>query len=262
VPGIGPRVVLVRPRGGLNVGSVARVIKNLAGGALYIVGGEYDVGQAERLAVHAADVLAERREVAILEEALQGVGLVVGTTARPGAYRERTCDVRELAPAIARAGIEAAVEGGLPPAILFGPEDTGLTNHDIARCHELVYVPTGPDYASLNLSHAAALVLYEVLRARLAIDAAPESRPAKRPQADAAQLEAALVDFERGLRTIGFVDETTAGHIMQTVRAIFGRARMDERDVRILRGIASQIEWYGADGHRVLADARRKREDR
>jgi tRNA/rRNA methyltransferase len=257
VPGCGPRVVLVRPRGGLNVGSVARVTKNLAGGELCIVAGEYDAAQAKLLAVHAEDVLAARREAATLEEALAGAGIVVGTTARSGAYRDRTRDVRELAGEIARACVAAQSHDGLPPALVFGPEDTGLTNEDIARCHELVYIPTGPDYSSLNLSHAVAITLYEVLRARTGIAERAEERPRAWGVADATMLEAALVDLERGLRAIGFFEEATAAHMMQSIRAMFGRARMDERDVRILRGIAGQIDWFAGEGHRVLAAKRR-----
>lgn len=257
VPGCGPRVVLVRPRGGLNVGSAARAVKNLAGGELYIVAGGYDVAQAKLLAAHAEDVFAVRRETATLEEALAGAGLVVGTTARSGAYRDRAIDVRELADEIGRSCVAAESEAGLPPAIVFGPEDTGLTNEDITRCHELVYVPTAPDYTSINLSHAVAVVLYEVLRARIGIGDRAESRPRLRGIADAASLEAALVDLERGLRAIGFFEDETAAHMMQSIRAMFGRARMDERDVRILRGIAQQVDWFAASGHRVLAAKRR-----
>lgn len=245
-------MVLVRPRGGLNVGSVARLIKNLAAGPLVVVAGEYDLGQASLLAVHGTDVFEGRREVATLEEAVAGGGLVVGTTARPGAYRQRTRDVREIAEDVARACIEAGASGRAP-VVVFGPEDTGLSNREIAYCHELAYVPTGPEYASLNLSHAVAVVLYEILRARMGILDSPAQRRAPRPPADAAELEAALVDFERALSAIGFLKPDTSAHIMQSVRAMFGRARMDERDVRILRGIASQIDWFAAEGHRVLA---------
>jgi TrmH family RNA methyltransferase len=249
--------VLVRPRGGLNVGSVARVVKNLAGGDLFIVAGEHDVAQAKLLAAHAEDVLAASRGVATLEEAVAGAGIVVGTTARSGAYRDRTRDVRELAPELARRCIAAESKGGLPPALVFGPEDTGLTNEDIAQCHELVYIPTGPDYTSLNLSHAVAIMLYEVLRARVGIAHRVEERVPAWGVADAASLEAALVDLERGLRSIGFFEDATAAHMMQSIRAMFGRARMDERDVRILRGIAAQIDWFAGGGHRVLAEKRR-----
>lgn len=252
--------MLVRPRGGLNVGSVARVAKNLAGGELFIVAGDYDAAQARLMSVHAEDVFTARREVATLEDALAGTGVVFGTTARSGAYRDRTRDLRELVGEIAGACIAAESHGGLPPALVFGPEDTGLTNDDIARCHELVYVPTSPDYSSLNLSHAVAIVLYEVLRARADIGDRVEQRPRAWGVADAASLEAALVDLERGLRAIGFFEDATAAHMMQSIRAMFGRARMDERDVRILRGIAGQIDWFGRDGHRVLA-AKRRGED-
>lgn len=258
MPGVGPRVILVGPRGGINVGAVCRLIENFAGGELYVVGGEFDLRQARDFAVHAAPVLEAHRRVDTLPEAIAGTSLVVGTTARGGSYRERTRDIRELASDIAAACALAESTGGLPPALVFGPEDRGLENDDIARCHELAYVTAGPTYPSLNLSHAVGIALYETLLERLALDESAHE-PATAPRAmetDAAELEAALVDFEQALLAIGFFREDTADHMMQSLRALFGRARMDERDVRVLRGIASQIEWFSKGGHRVLAGKR------
>ena len=254
VPGVGPRVVLVRPRGGINVGAVCRVIKNFGGGELVIVDGDFDRRQARDFAVHAGDVLDAHRAAPTLAQALSGTSLVVGTTARGGSYRERTRDVREVATDLAAACVAAEL-GALPPALVFGPEDSGLSNEDIACCHELACVSTGPIYPSLNLSHAAAITLYEVLLARLSSDhAAVVGEPTV--LADAAELEAALVGLESSLLAIGFFRDETADHMMQSLRALFGRARMDARDVRILRGIASQIEWFSNGGHRVLATKR------
>jgi tRNA/rRNA methyltransferase len=259
VPGAGPRVILVGPRGGINVGAVCRLIENLAGGELYVVGGEFDTRQARDFAVHAAPVLDAHRRVGTLAEAIAGTSLVVGTTVRGGSYRERTRDIRELAGDIAVACTLAESAGGLPPALVFGPEDRGLENDDVARCHELAYVTTGSAYPSLNLSHAVGIMLYETLIARLALGGSASEQTTTAPrwmETDAGELEAALVDFEQALLTIGFVREDTADHMMQSLRALFGRARMDERDVRVLRGIASQIAWFSNGGHRVLAAKR------
>ncbi len=258
VPGPGPRVILVGPRGGINVGAVCRLIENFAGGELYVVGGEFDPRQARDFAVHAAPVLEAHRRVDTLAEAIAGTSLVVGTTVRGGSYRERTRDIRELAGDIAVACTLAESAGGLPPALVFGPEDRGLENDDVARCHELAYVTAGPAYPSLNLSHAVGIALYETLLARLSRgESASEQTTAPRwMETDAGALEAALVDFEQALLTIGFVRDDTADHMMQSLRALFGRARMDARDVRVLRGIASQIAWFSNGGHRVLAAKR------
>lgn len=248
--------MLVGPRGGINVGSVCRVLRNFAGGDLYIVDGVFDLRQAHDFAVHAADALEAHCARATLAEALAGTSLVVGTTARGGSYRERTRDIRDVAVDIAAACVEAEIGGGLPPAIVFGPEDTGLTNDDIACCHELACITAGPSYPSLNLSHAVAIALYEALLARLAHDQqASVGRPGA-TLADAAELDAALVGLERALLAIGFFSDETADHMMQSLRALFGRARMDARDVRILRGIARQISWFSEGGHQVLSAKR------
>ena len=256
VPGLGPRVVLVAPRGGINVGSVCRALRNFAGGDLYIVDGEFDRRQARDFAVHAADVLEAHRPCAALADALSGTSLVVGTTARGGSYRERTRDIRDVAADIAAACVGAEIDGGLPPAIVFGPEDTGLTNDDIACCHELACVSAGPSYPSLNLSHAVAIVLYETLLARLVHEGQVSVVRSGVTLADAGELDAALVGLEKALLSIGFFRDETADHMMQSLRALFGRARMDARDVRILRGIVSQIEWFSEGGHEVLSAKR------
>jgi TrmH family RNA methyltransferase len=157
------RVVLVRPQHGGNVGAVCRAIKNFGAGELWLVGAEIEAADAVRTAVHAADVFEARRESADLAAALEGCSLVVGTTARRGRYHERSRDIRELTPDIAAAERLGAERG---PALVFGPEDSGLHNRDIAACHHLAFIPTDAAYASLNLAQAAVVCLYEVARER------------------------------------------------------------------------------------------------
>jgi tRNA C32,U32 (ribose-2'-O)-methylase TrmJ len=89
--------VLVQPQGGANVGAVCRAIKNMGGGRLVTVGDSFDHDQARLMAVHAADVFERRTVVTTLRDAIAGCGVVVGTTARAGAYRDRARDIRDLA---------------------------------------------------------------------------------------------------------------------------------------------------------------------
>ena len=247
------RVVLVRPRGGANVGAVCRAIKNMGAGELVTVSAEFDREEARRMAVHAADVLDASRDVSRLRDALDGCGLVVGTTARAGAYRERSRDIRALAGEIASAERASADSPtGLGPVLVFGPEDAGLSNRDIALCHQLASIPTDDAYSSLNLSQAVLVCLYEVLRAR---DGGPAERPVER--ADAAAVEEMLEALERALVDIGFLATDNPEHVMATIRALLVRGGLDERELRILRGIARQVSWFAGGGYET---ARAKRE--
>jgi tRNA/rRNA methyltransferase len=248
-------VVLVRPYGGVNVGAVCRAIANTAAGELWIVEPTFDPELARRAAAHAGDVLDARRETASLEEALAGCSLVVGTTARGGAYRSRTRDIRDVAADL----VSAERSGAGTPALVFGPEDTGLTNHDIACCHALASIPTDAVYPSLNLAQAAVIALYETFRARALADVVA-STPVTAPvdaRADAAEVESMYGALQEALLGIGFLSEDNPEHIMMTLRGLFGRAGLDERELRVLRGVARQILWFGEGGHEV---ARRKRE--
>ena len=284
------RVVLVRPQHGGNVGAVCRAIKNMGAGELWLVGAEIDAAEARRSAVHAADVFEARRQTSDLASALAGCSLVVGTTARRGRYHERSRDIRELTGDIAAAERLGAGRG---PALVFGPEDTGLHNEDIALCHRLAFVPTDEAYASLNLAQAVLLCLYDVARERARTgdrqrahtddkepacvqdlerahaDArrtdpapgtqveAPSAGAETLSRADAADVERMYGEMEAALLAIGFLSDDNPKHVMQALRGLLGRAGVDERELRVLRGIARQIGWFAGGGREV---AQRKRD--
>jgi tRNA/rRNA methyltransferase len=250
-----PRVVLVSPRGGANVGSVCRALKNMGGGTLYVVNGRYDRREARRMAVHAGDIFESRREVETLAEALEGAGTVVGTTARGGHYRDRAEDVRTVCADLA-SELDCADPTVLEPALVFGPEESGLANEHIGMCQRLVAIPTAPEYTSLNLAQAALLCLYEIHCSRR------ERRGRSFPgssgvvRADAGAVEEMFTHLEAALFEIGFASDQTSPHVMQTLRGLLGRAGLDEREVRVFRGIARQIAWYARGGHEVAAAKR------
>ncbi|MFP6627271.1 MAG: RNA methyltransferase [Deltaproteobacteria bacterium] len=249
-----PRVILVRPRGGANVGAVCRAIKNMGGGCLVIVDGRFDLEQARRMAVHAADVLEARLEVDTLREAIEGTSVVVGTTARGGAYRCRSTDIHELVKEIVGGG------GDDPSwALVFGPEDTGLSNQEVAVCHHLAVVPTAKEYSSLNLSQAVLLCLYEVWRRRLACSADDPADRQGQPMfeaADAGAVDDMCVALEKALVEIGFLSPSNPHPVMAALRSAFGRAHLDVRELSVLRGIARQISWFSLGGREIAHDKR------
>ena len=244
------RVVLVRPKTSGNVGSVARAMANFGLRDLALVAPRgYRSAAAARTAVHAVDILERRQKFSTLAEAIADCAWVVGTTCRGGSYRRRMATPREIAPQI------VGVARGKSVALVFGPEDHGLSNDELKLCHELVTIPTHSSYPSLNLSHAALACFYEVFLARHA------KRSATPALATSAALERMYGDLGRALVAIGFLHGANPEHIMMTIRRVFGRARLDEREVAIWLGVARQIEWF-ANGGRDVAEEKRQRGER
>jgi len=228
------RVVLVRPRGSANVGAAARAMKNMGVGELVLVKPAVRrFKAAEAMAVHARDLVRQARVCARIDEAVGDCVLVIGTTSRGGPYRAGADGPEQLAPVV----LEAAAHGTV--ALLFGPEDHGLSNDDLRFCQRLIAIDTHPAYASLNLAQAVLLVCYELRRAAVAGQRAPrEMTPAA-----AAVVQRMYDHLQRALLSIGFLHPQNPEHIMFALRRLFGRAGLDDAEVRILLGLARQMEW-------------------
>jgi tRNA/rRNA methyltransferase len=195
---------------------------------------------ADTMAVHARDVLDTMQVHTSLRAAVADCGLVVGTTCRPGLYRAGALTPRTLAPHLVAAAAANRV------ALVFGPEDSGLANEDLRLCHRLVTVPTDSTYPSLNVAQAVLLCCYEVFVGAQGAAAAPP-----RPLAIAERQELMYEKLKSALRKIGFLHGDNPDHIMFALRRILGRAGLEDRDVRILLGMARQIDWYASGGWRL-----------
>jgi tRNA/rRNA methyltransferase len=230
------RVVLVRPRGSANVGAAARAMKNMGVDGLTLVQPAVRrYAAAEAMAVHARDLVRGARRVASLAEAVADCALVVGTTCRGGPYRAAAADPAAIAPLL----LEAATHG--PVALLFGPEDHGLTNDDLRVCQHLITIDTHGAYASLNLAQAVLLVCYELRRAARAGQRAPRGVT----PAPAAAVQRMYQHLQRALLSIGFLHPQNPEHLMFALRGLFGRTGLADHEVRILLGMARQMEWAG-----------------
>jgi tRNA/rRNA methyltransferase len=241
------RIVLVRPQGSGNVGSIARAMKNLGAGELAIVGRARTRSfWARAMAVHGRDILSAAQSYDTIRAAVADCSLVIGTTCRSGLYRKHSQPPRELAPDIAAAARTGKV------ALIFGPEDHGLSNKDLEHCQLLVTIPTHPGYLSLNVAQAAVICLYEIYLAA----AVPIQSPLQR--ADAESIERLFDRMKRTLLKIGFLDAENPEHMLLAFRRILGRAALEDKDVRILTGMFRQMEWYAEGGSAVLEEKRRK----
>lgn len=221
-------------------------MKNMGLDDLVVVAPRTPVGaSAQHMAAHAKDLLEGRRTVPSLDAALADVTLAIGTVGRDGVPRQRLETPRDLAPEI----VEHASHGRV--ALVFGPEDHGLSNSDLDQCQRLACIPTAGSYASLNLAQAVLICAYEVQLAA-GVDHATkrgvasrrrEEREAEVRPASGASREAMLAQLETSLRDVGFLSKQNPAHIMRDLRALFGRAGLSERDVKVWRGIARQVAW-------------------
>jgi tRNA/rRNA methyltransferase len=230
------RIVLVRPREAQNVGAAARAMKNMGLVELVLVDAlGLDETRAATLAVHAADVLAERRHVPTLAAALADCGLVVGTSGRPTAARDGGMAPRALAPAI------LAAAGPNSVALVFGPEDHGLALEELKLCHHVMTIPTSDTYGSLNLAQAVLVCAYELWTAAAERTAPPPDRALARHD----RLELMYEKLEAGLTAVSFLHGEEALVTMRRLRRMLGRAALDEEDVQMLLGMARQMTWAG-----------------
>jgi len=242
------RIVLVRPRGSGNIGSIARAMKNMGANELAIVGKARTRSfWARAMAVHGRDILGEAKCYDTIRQAIADCTLVVGTTCRAGLYRRHSQPPRDVAPEI----VTAAQSGKV--ALIFGPEDHGLSNKDLEYCQLLITIPSHPDYQSLNVAQAAIICLYEIYLTCLA--PAENSGIQRAPAEDVERL------FDRmrhSLLKIGFLDSENPEHMLLAFRRIFGRTGLEDKDVRILTGLFRQIEWYADQGWKVVEEKQRK----
>lgn len=228
------RIVLVSTIYGGNAGSVCRAMANCGLSDLALVAPrELNMDDARKRACSACAILENRRVFPTLAAAVADCGLVVGATARLGLYRSHSQTPRDLAPKI----LETAQAHKV--ALVFGPEDNGLSNKDLALCTQLVQIPTAPESTSLNLAQAVMICCYEVYVATGQFEPSME----KSGEARSANREKMFEMWRDLLLKIGFMEEDKADHMMLGLRRVLSRGSLSEDDVRIMLGIARQAMW-------------------
>jgi tRNA/rRNA methyltransferase len=228
-------IVLHRPRAPENIGAAARAMRNMGIDQLVVVNPHNcDLTRVCKMATHAALGVVENMMVFdTLEEALGGYGFVAGTTARLGGERK----VITSPPILAEKLFAISEQNQI--AILFGPEDRGLTNEDIRLCHTLVNIPTA-EFSSLNLAQAIMIVCYELFRYTTKKPHEFVPRLANRHELDAmyAQLKEIMIQ-------ISFINPDNPDYFLNNFRYFFSRLPLRAKEVQIIRGICRQIKWYG-----------------
>ncbi len=233
-------VVLYEPLDDINIGSVVRAAQNFGVDDVRLV--RPRVADPERISIsapNAAKAVAALKHFDDLGAALADATRVFGATARTRSAAGLVADP----PQAARLGDEA--EGRV--ALLFGREDHGLPNEALDLCDVQITIPTSPNYRSLNLAQAVLLVLWEMFRAT-ELDHAPAGAPVELRSdftpADRGQLERMFGEAHRALDAVGFIKYGDGEHLMRSIRSVFSRARLDERELSIWFGVFKEIQNF------------------
>jgi len=233
------RVVLVDTSHAGNIGATARAMKNMGLTRLYLVNPkQFPHADATARASGADDVLARASVCATLDEALTGCRLVMGASARLRNLSVPLLDPRQCAARV----LGEASGAGIECALVFGREHSGLTNDELGRCHHLVHIPANPEYSSLNLAAAVQVLGYELRVAALDGQVEMPSDEDVKLLASADDMERFYVHLQQTLETVGFLDPKNPRIMMQRLRRLFNRARPDEVEMNILRGILTAAQ--------------------
>ncbi len=195
---------------------------------------EPDMEEIRRMATHLSSSVVDKiRFCDDLKKALSGFHYIVGTTSRTGKARQVQADPRTMA------GELIDISHNSKIAVLFGPEDFGLSNDELWMCHSLVEIPTAGELKSLNLSQAVMIVCYELFMAH-------SEKPQKfTPKlARASEVEGMYDQLRELFLKINFIQQQNPEYWMLNVRRFLSRVKLYSREVRLIRGVCRQLDWY------------------
>lgn len=226
-----PAIILVRPQLGQNIGACARAMLNFGLADLRLVAPRdgWPNPDAGPSAAGADSVIAQARVFDTLEHAAADLTLVLAT-----AMDTRDMTRRVLTPRGAAAELRTLPQRA---GLVFGPERTGLVQADLMLCHGIITIPSNPDFGSLNLAQALAVIAYEWA---VTFDATPPDRVVNHP---GPAIHAELMDLITAIDTVlvanGYFNPVAgrAAAARRMMRNMFTRPAFTGAEVRSLRGI-------------------------
>ncbi len=220
-----------------NIGAAARAMKTMGLRHLYLINPRhFPDAQATAMAAGADDVLQDAVVCGSIDEALQGVVFTVAMTARLRDISIAVRTPREAMPQV----LQEAQAG--PVALLFGTEMSGLTNEEMGKAQLGVNIPANPEFSSLNVAAAVQVMAYELV-------AAAENFVPRVPQIEPAtheRLEGLYAHLEKTLFEIGFFTTQNPARLMQRLRRLYSRTRLEDEEINILRGMLTVATEYNA----------------
>ena len=232
------KVVLVEPNGAINVGSIARLCSNFDVNELRIVSAKCDVFslEAKRMALKGQNYIDNCKNFNSIEQAIFDCDLVLATCGRIDLSKDIECESPE---AISKWISSFKEINNL--AILFGREDRGLTNSELLFAHKILNINTSKNYPSLNLSHAVAIILYELSK----YSRSNQNQYSKVFNlASSKQIHESFEDLEKLLIKTGYLLEHTSFSKISKFKKFVLKAKISSHEINVLRGIVHQINWF------------------
>ncbi len=230
-------IVLVGTRAPGNIGSTARAMKNMGLSNLLLVNPQCQLAEEVlRMATNAQDILKNVKQVLNMRDAVATSGYIFGTTARSRKWRS------VITPEAMGEKIISLLQNNRV-AIIFGPEDRGLSNENLEICHEIISIPTVKGSGSINLSHAVMIVCYEIYSAlHCALRGKAKDKRTKLASAD--EVEKMYDHMRDALLEIGFLNRQNPEHTLGSFRRILTRAGLKDEEIKLIRGVFRQLLWY------------------
>jgi tRNA (cytidine32/uridine32-2'-O)-methyltransferase len=245
------RIVLVEPSHPGNIGGTARAMKTMGLHQLVLVNpARYPDPQADWRAAGAMDVLDGARVVMDVTEAIADCHYVIGTSTRARAIPWPAVLAKDLGPVLVEQAQDAEI------AILFGREDSGLSNDELQRCHTHLQIPSSKEYGSLNLAMAVQVICYEIFQymEQTSVQVSADSQSVQeevsaigrriwdKDPASGVQMDKLIEHLEQVMVASGFVDPANPGNTVTRLRRLFMRQQLDETEVQILRGMLKAVQ--------------------
>ncbi len=226
------RIVLIQTSHPGNIGSAARAMKTMGLSQLYLVNPlDFPHPKALEMASGADDIVNQAIVVNDLAHAIGDCTFVAGTSARARTIPWPMQSPRELAESIYKTPQKVA--------LLFGREQSGLSNEELQRCHVHTQIPANPDYSSLNLASAVQVLAYELRVASLA--QLPITPAWDYPPATVEAMENFYQHLESVMVATTFLNPKVPRQLMTRLRRLFNRAQPDSMEINILRGILASV---------------------
>ena len=226
-------IILVSPENPDNIGAVARAVKNMGFVDLRLVAPPRAWRtKAKKMAVSAEDILKKGEEYSSLQDAIQDLGLVIGTTRRVGGHRGTFLPFNKAIAKIRGSSRHQKI------GVVFGRESKGLANEDNALCDYLVTIPTGLVYPSLNLAQAVMVVLFALSWERRATRSLPRERALNKQE-----IEGTIAHFEEALKVLGYRvgGADLLPRILRTFRGLIKRGGLLEPEAQMIKGLSRKI---------------------
>ncbi len=227
------RIVLINTFHPGNIGAAARAMKNMGLSDLYLVDPkEFPHPEAESRAAGATALLDSATVVPTLRDAVADCALVIGTSARRRSFPWPMLDPETCADK----ALQQSVQG--PVAIVFGRERMGMHNDELMQCNFHLAIPAAPDYPVMNISAAVQVVCYEIWKRH-------DGNPLWEPEEEyptSEQMNRFYQHLEDTLRNVGFIIPQHEGQVMTKLRRFFNRARPEEFELGMLRGILRSVQ--------------------